>query len=67
MIAWVVYELINECSWCNWCLNDVQVECGLEWCQINNENMFDTLHTKGLTKCLNENCIDYLVSLWCYR
>ncbi len=26
-------------------------------------SMFDTLHTKCLTKCSKENCIDYLVSL----
>jgi len=26
-------------------------------------NMFDTLHTKCLIKCPNENYIDYLVSL----
>jgi len=26
-------------------------------------SMFDTLHTKCLTKCLNENYIDYLVGL----
>ena len=35
-------------------------------------NMFDTLHTKCLIKCVNDNFIDYLVSLgyenyieWC--
>ena len=26
-------------------------------------SMFDTLHTKWLIKCLNNNFIDYLVSL----
>ena len=31
----------------------------------HNLNMFDTLHTKCLIKCLNDNYIDYLVSL-CY-
>jgi len=29
----------------------------------HNLNMFDTLHTKCLIKCLNDNYIDYLVSL----
>ena len=29
----------------------------------HNLNMFDTLHTKCLIKCQNENYIDYLVSL----
>ena len=29
----------------------------------HNLNMFDTLHTKCLIKCLNGNYIDYLVSL----
>jgi len=29
----------------------------------HNLNMFDTFHTKCLIKCLNDNYIDYLVSL----
>jgi hypothetical protein len=29
----------------------------------HNLNMFDTLHIKCLIKCLNDNYIDYLVSL----
>jgi len=29
----------------------------------DNLNMFDTLHTRCLIKCPNENYIDYLVSL----
>jgi len=33
----------------------------------HNLNMFETLHTKCLTKCPNENCIDFLVSLCSYR
>jgi len=36
---------------------------------VSNEHilsMFDTLHTKCLIKCLNDNFIDYLVSL-CYE
>jgi len=64
IIACVVYVLINECSCCLFYSNDCVMKIWF-W-MVPNEHilsMFDALHTKCLTKCPNENCIDYWVSL----